>query len=250
MIRTTVLVVEDNTIEAKSLISLLMDLGYQVIGTARNTTEAIQLFENKHPDIVLLDIELGNDELGGIKVAEYIQGSSQKPILIYLTQFSDSRTITFATKTFPSAYLAKPYSEKQLGVTILMGVQKKSLWNSNSDDILAFTGKLFIPQAKLNSPSKAISILNILYFQADGAYCNIFLTNGSKLRISKNLRVVTEKLPSAYFLRVHKKYTVNLSRITEVLKNPQEVVLDDSIKLSIGETHSKNFFEWHRGVKP
>ncbi len=249
MILPTVLVIEDSPIEAKNLELSLECLGYRVIATARSVHEAKRLFREKKPDIVIIDIELGKEKLGGIEIAEYIHESPETTIVIYLTQNKDRRIISSAVKTYPSDYLPKPYNDNQIAVSIMKGIENKALWQSKLDDSIAFTGKLFIPQNKMNANPVATSVQNILYLEADGAYCNIILINGTRSRLSQNLRVVTEKLPPSLFIRIHKKYTVNLFHIEEVQKNPQKIVLMTKRTLPIGETFATSFFRWYKSVK-
>ena len=53
-----VLIVEDETIVAEDLRGSLVDLGYEVTGTAISGEQAVQLAEETRPDVVLMDIML------------------------------------------------------------------------------------------------------------------------------------------------------------------------------------------------
>src|SRR5688572_20530893 len=62
-----VLIVEDETLVGLGLKSLLERLGHEVVGQASTAAEAIALFRDKNPDIVLMDIRL--DGTDGIELA-------------------------------------------------------------------------------------------------------------------------------------------------------------------------------------
>lgn len=57
-------------------------------------------------------------------------------------------------------------------------------------------------------------VSNILFCKADGSYSDIFLKNGKKLKISKNLKKISEFLPDQVFFRCHHSFIINISEIT------------------------------------
>jgi DNA-binding response OmpR family regulator len=59
----TVLIVEDETLIAMDLQGLLEDAGYRVIGPVGSVTEALGLLDNEHPDLALLDVNLGGENV-------------------------------------------------------------------------------------------------------------------------------------------------------------------------------------------
>ena len=67
-----VLIVEDELIVAKDIKHSLERINYEVVGLASDVSEVIELIEENHPDIVLMDIMLrGGDS--GIEAAEIIR---------------------------------------------------------------------------------------------------------------------------------------------------------------------------------
>ncbi|HAV54948.1 MAG TPA: DNA-binding response regulator, partial [Aequorivita sp.] len=60
-----------------------------------------------------------------------------------------------------------------------------------------------------------IDIKNILYIEADRNYCRIF-SEGREYLLVMTLKDIDEKLPQKHFLRIHRSYIINLSRIDEV----------------------------------
>ena len=124
MIKTKVLVVEDEAIVALDIKNALLKLGYEVVACATNADEAIASITTTLPDIIIMDIHL-NHSKDGIETAEAIQKIANIPIL-YLTAFADDETIRRAVNTNPIGYLIKPFKREELKSTILLGLHKKN----------------------------------------------------------------------------------------------------------------------------
>ncbi len=115
------IVVEDEAITALNLKYDLEDLGYEVLETIDTGTEAIEKSRELFPDIVLMDINLKGDT-DGIEAANEI--SEMGIPIIFLTANTDDLTTFEALKTAPYGYLSKPYSLKDLELTVGMVVRK------------------------------------------------------------------------------------------------------------------------------
>ncbi|HID43340.1 MAG TPA: PAS domain S-box protein [Archaeoglobaceae archaeon] len=122
---TKVLIVEDENIVAMDIKYTLKNLGYTVSGIASSGEEAIKLVEETSPDIVLMDIML-RGEMDGIQAAEIIRSRHYIPV-IYLTAYSDSRTLQRAKVTEPFGYILKPFEEKELKTSIEIALYKHKM---------------------------------------------------------------------------------------------------------------------------
>lgn len=111
-----VLVVEDESIVANDVRTILEEKGYTVVGMASTGEQALRLFHEKTPDLILLDIVL-QGEMDGVDLAHKIKESRHVPI-IYLTAFSDESTLERMKQTIPYAYLQKPFHPNELYCTI------------------------------------------------------------------------------------------------------------------------------------
>ena len=116
-----ILVVEDESIIALNLKYDLEDLGYDVIEPVDNGTEAIEKSRELFPDLVLMDINLKGN-VDGIEAADDI--SEMGIPIIFLTANTDDFTTFEALKTIPYGYLSKPYTIKDLQLTIGMALKK------------------------------------------------------------------------------------------------------------------------------
>ena len=111
-----ILIVEDEAIVAESLKDQLINLGYQVCGTAANGEDAMRIMEHSEPDLVMMDIML-EGPMDGVEVAGRIRQKNEIPV-IFLTAYSDNETLQRAKITEPFGYLIKPYKERELHTNI------------------------------------------------------------------------------------------------------------------------------------
>lgn len=121
---TRILVVEDEAVVAMDIEQTLMKLGYSV-AVAHSNQEALEQAENAHPDLVLMDILLG-DGPDGIDTANQIRqrfGTSS----VYLTANADESTIQRAKESEPAGYILKPFRERELHATVQMALSRISI---------------------------------------------------------------------------------------------------------------------------
>lgn len=120
--KTKILIVEDESIVALDIKRALSKLGHEVTDMVTNYKDTLNSIDEQRPDIILMDIHLENSQ-DGIETAHAIQERDTIPI-IYLTAFSDERTIQRAIQTNPIGYLIKPFKREELKSTILLGLHK------------------------------------------------------------------------------------------------------------------------------
>lgn len=129
-----ILVVEDEIVIADDLCLVLEKLGYEVLEPAITYREAITRFDEEPIDLVMLDIQLKGKKTG-IDVANYISGRSNIPF-IYLTSYSDQKTLDLAKATLPYAYIVKPFEAADImtAVEIAFANHERYLANQGNDE--------------------------------------------------------------------------------------------------------------------
>jgi PAS domain S-box-containing protein len=118
----SVLIVEDELIEAEDIRQTLEKLGYGADGIVRSGESALDTLKNTHPDLVLMDIHLAGI-MDGIDTAERIHTLYAIPV-IFLTSYADEVTLGRAKVTEPYGYVLKPFDERELHTAIEMGLYK------------------------------------------------------------------------------------------------------------------------------
>jgi diguanylate cyclase (GGDEF)-like protein len=117
-----VLVVEDERIVALDLRGALESLGYTVVGTAATADEALRVVDERHPDLVLMDIRIAGPS-DGIQAAGILRARYQLPV-VYLTANADTSMLERALATEPAGYLVKPYNPHSLRTTIEVALRR------------------------------------------------------------------------------------------------------------------------------
>ena len=212
-----ILVVEDEMIIAANISLQLTSMGYEVTGIVPRGEEALLHVKENAPDIVLLDINL-KGELDGIETALEMQKTQNIPV-IYLTANIDDAHFNRAKDTHPYGFISKPFKKLDLQRAIELTVsQINSRENGTTngtpqkDETFILSDCIFVRH--LNSMVK-VDIEDILYIEAERNYCRIF-SNSKEYLVVMTLKEMDKKLPPRHFLRVHRSYIVNISKVKEV----------------------------------
>lgn len=109
-----VLIIEDETIIALHIKSIVRDIGHRVAGVARTRDEAVKLATDTAPELVLADICLA-DGSSGIDAVKDILSSMTVPV-IFVTAFPE-RLLT-GERPEPTYLITKPFDAAVLTATI------------------------------------------------------------------------------------------------------------------------------------
>ncbi|OXT00433.1 response regulator [Notoacmeibacter marinus] len=105
-VATSIMIIEDEPLIAMDIEQLVSDLGHQVTGIARTHTEAVKLFEETGPKMVLADIQLA-DGSSGIDAVNEILTTADVPV-IFITAFPE-RLLT-GERPEPAFLVTKPFN--------------------------------------------------------------------------------------------------------------------------------------------
>lgn len=195
-----VVIVEDNLIEASYIKSLLLqENDIEIIGEADNGIKALEVISRKIPDLVFLDISMPG--LSGIDVASKI---SEDIKIIFITASADFAIDAFRVGSID--YILKPVSRERLIISLNRArkVQTKFITNTIS---INYRGKItFLDINKVLFIEKASGIRHI-----------IIHTINDKYILAGTLKEHEERLKANGFMRTHKAYIVNLSKIKEII---------------------------------
>jgi DNA-binding LytR/AlgR family response regulator len=86
---------------------------------------------------------------------------------------------------------------------------------------------------------EVIRTKEILHITAERAYCQIFLTKGRKITVSKPLREIEDQLSSCFF-RTHHSHLVNLCKVVAYKKDAGgELVLKDGSRVPVARSRKE-----------
>lgn len=127
-----ILIAEDEPIACMDLCETLTELGCQIVGTASDGFDAVELCRLHHPDVVLMDIKM--PVFDGLSAAETIMEEELAGCVVLLTAFCDDEMIARARNAGIAAYLVKPVNSKTLLPTIeLAFAQSERLRESRAE---------------------------------------------------------------------------------------------------------------------
>jgi PAS domain S-box-containing protein len=110
--RCRVFLVEDEPIIAAGIERKVVQLGYEIAGSASTGEAAIKAIDADPPDLVLMDIKL-DGRLDGIQTAAEIKKRHDVPV-VFLTAYADEATLDRATQQDPFGYIVKPFTDREL----------------------------------------------------------------------------------------------------------------------------------------
>jgi PAS domain S-box-containing protein len=119
------LIVEDEPIVAMDLQQELIELGCEVTGMAESADAALHSIEECRPDLVLLDIGI-DGSMDGIQTARLLRHVYDIPS-VFLTSYSDERTLDRAAGELPYGYLTKPHRSRELQATLKVALHKAAI---------------------------------------------------------------------------------------------------------------------------
>ena len=225
MIKT--LIVDDETISADLIKFYLTKSGLvEVVGVVHNGVEAIK-FLNKEPiDLIFLDIEM--PEMDGV---ELLKSMANPPLVILVSSRIEYGPTAFDFDVVD--YLVKPVEY----LRFLKAVNKAAdILKSDSEFTLnnISDNSIFV---RTNNKTIRLPYDEILYIEALADYV-VFCTSDKKHIVHSTMKALEQKLPQGIFIRTHRSYFVNLSKIeaiedSAILINKSFIPISSSYKDSL-----------------
>lgn len=186
----------------KRLLAQHADLS--VVAEAGSLAEAIATLPAAEPDIVFLDVELGDG-----KGFEVLGHAETRPEVVFVTAYS-----RYAVRAFDVAaadFLVKPISPERLALTLQRLRQRQS--SRPGDDVSA--GASDRRKLLLNLPGMRIivPVASVLLLEADGDFTRIITADGGEHMICRLLGQFQAELPSPPFHRLSRSMIVNLDHV-------------------------------------
>lgn len=106
------MIVDDSNIIRRKIERSTVVEGLEVVATASNGVEALELFPQVRPDIVTMDLTM--PEMGGIECVEHMVDLDPNVIILVISALSDKATAIEALKKGANGFLCKPFTEEEL----------------------------------------------------------------------------------------------------------------------------------------
>lgn len=201
-------IIIDDEAPARTLIRNYLKNNAQIelVGEFENGFDGLKGIQELHPDLIFLDVQM--PKLNGFELLELME---EIPSIIFTTAYDQ-----YAVKAFEHNavdYLLKPFSKNRLEQAIDRCLQKVDQPAENDLKQLTeqsasgeFLDRIVV---KTGLKIKIIYVQDIHYFEAQDDYVMIYI-EGEKHLKQKTMRFFENNLDPQKFVRVHRKYIVNI----------------------------------------
>jgi two-component system LytT family response regulator len=187
----------------------------EISGECSNGFEALKMIQDLKPEIIFLDIQM--PKITGFEMLELMD---DPPVIIFTTAYDQ-----YALKAFEvnaTDYLLKPFSMQRFNEALdkakvhlknrneyVSGISKLS---NNIQRIDEYLNRIIV---KKNQAVIIIPVNNIHYIEAQDDYVMIYSEEGKNLK-QKTMKALENSLDPNEFIRIHRSFIVNISRIQKL----------------------------------
>jgi len=206
----------------------------EIVAEARNGRDAVQLFDERHPDICFLDVHMPG--LSGVDAAKHI---GRRAHLVFVTAYDHYAVQAFAQGALD--YLLKPVEQARLAETVsrLRERLESSKPAINTQHLLQQLGAQLATlqqrgggieplrwiRAQAGKTLRLIAVEDVDYLRSDAKYTIVAWRDGGKpveAVVRTPLKELVEQLDPAQFAQVHRSVVVNLRAISHVKRHDNE----------------------------
>ena len=227
------IIIEDQPPAQRVLKKYISDVGnIELRGTFADALQAMEFLKTSDIDLVFLDIHL--PKISGI---DFLKMLSKKPHVILTTAFPDYALASYEYDV--TDYLLKPFSFERFvqAVSKVKIMSSKKFQNPKPNDVDSKSDVIFI---KSGYELIKISVADIRFIRSDADYTEVFTIE--KMYLSQEpLRFWEETLDNRLFIRIHRSYILNISKIEKIIGN--QVRLDEHTNLPIGRAYKERFMQ-------
>lgn len=238
----SVIIVDDEP-GARAIIKLFLVEHFPeivVVGEASGITEALSLIKVHSIDLLFLDIEMKDGT--GFELLDRIPELSFN--VIFTTAHDE-----FAVKAF--RYNAIDYLLKPIDPDEFVQAVEKAMIHDSSDilqrrfaQLLKTTKEKSFERITLATSNGHVfaKTQDITRLETYGNYSFVYLADGDRLLVSRNLKEFEEMLPEPDFFRIHQSHIVNTLFVKKVIKDDGDhVVMTDGVKIPVSRRRKEEF---------
>ncbi len=216
----------------------------QLLGMASSVQEGIDLVNSKKPEVLFLDIEIG--EQTGFDLLQAL--GPEHPHVIFTTAHEGYavKAIRFSALD----YLLKPVDMEELETAI--GKAKKALREPQQpEQFIALMRNL----ARNHGPDRRIALPvadglemvdtgDITYCESDSNYTVVHQVDKKRLVISRTLKEFEDILDGGQFVRVHHSYLINVKHVKKYIRGEGgEVIMSDGTNVAVSRRKKQELMD-------
>ena len=246
-LQARVLIVDDEPLARDRIREMLKnDREVQVVGEARNGSEAIAAITSEAPDIVFLDVQM--PDMDGFDVLKTLAVESM-PLVIFVTAYDQHAIRAFDVHAID--YLMKPFDRKRFGKALDRA--KAQLQRTNEPDtgrILKLleemkAGSGYLERFSIKNGASVVFVRaqDVDSIEAEGNYVRINIANSSHL-LRDTLSSIEAQIDPRTFVRIHRRTIVNINRVRELqtwARGESRVVLHSGASHTVSRGYREHF---------
>ena len=229
------LAIDDEPLALRQLVSYVGKVPFlELAGQCQSTLEARAFLEQDNVDAIFCDINM--PDLNGM---DFVKSLAAPPLVVFTTAYSEYAVEGFRVNAVD--YLLKPFGlqDFQRAANKIKELKEMERLKELKEHTMSAPDSADALFLRADSRIIKVSIADIRYVEAMSEYLKVWLDSQPKPIITLlSMKKIEERLPDG-FMRIHRSYIVNLSKIREVNKN--RVVLDASTHLPIGDLYKEAF---------
>lgn len=199
----------------------------ELVAVCETAMEAFEVLHRESVDLLFLDIQMP-----GITGLNFLRSLKNPPAVIFTTAFTEYAIDAFELEAID--YLLKPITfERFLKAVQKIVPGKESTNNSITNTVMDDAIFLKVDKRLVRIPHS-----DIFYIEALGDYIKVITEQASHVSYT-SLNKVIGLLPENLFIRIHKSYIVNISRI-QFVETTLVRILDK--ELPVGTTYKDALF--------
>ena len=241
------LAIDDEPLALQQIVAYIGKVPFlELAAQCQSALEARQFLEQDTVDAIFCDINM--PDLNGM---DFIKSLTVPPLVVFTTAYSEYAVEGFRVNAVD--YLLKPFGlqDFQRAANRLKERLTPSPLSPHPSAISPQTSSLSPQTSSLKDDTiflkteyriVKVNISDIRYVEAMSEYLKVYLQGEAKPIVTLlSMKKMEERLPDN-FMRIHRSYIVNLSKIQEVNKN--RVIMDADTYLPIGDMYKETFQQY------
>ena len=227
------LIVDDEQYARKLLegyVNKIPDL--DLAGLCKNSMEAMQQLNQQRIDLIFLDIQM--PDLTGI---DFLKTLTNKPLVIFTTAYQEYALDGYELDVID--YMLKPISFERFLKGVNKAIEQLRIKSQVPVPVIKTTEGGHEPGGSINVKADSkiyrLKYSNILFIEGLKEYVT-FYTPQRKYIVLESLKRLEQTLPGRQFLRVHKSYIINTTKVESLYGNMIEI---GEHQLPIGKSYAE-----------
>ena len=185
---------------------------FKVISEAEDGKRALKLIKQIYPDVLFVNTDLPG--LNGIDLVKSLKKNDYLPLVIFFSANSQHAVEGFEIEALD--YLVDPINPERLNKTIKKIKSTLSITKpaAVADKMREYLQYLTI---QVNKHSYVVKVSDIIYISVDEGTVSVKLRTVTGTVKFRSLKQLESELDGRHFVRVHRKYLVNVDKIEEIV---------------------------------